>query len=692
MALNIAQRPQGVVLSTTPYSATITNSSGDALVTYTSHALSSGDVIFITSDSSYYNGFWQAVYIDANTFKLRRFTYDSSLLYVTNASISFYKSQTTHYFSSVHLPIIYRLQSTLWPTNQADTARTMTVTNSAGYCAIVASGDIKATGSAQELEYVKIVTDAGTYDGVYKIIDYSSDTSFVIDLEYSAATETSLELGTSTIQYYYSNYHANVRIYAGITGTGAVIKPVSLITEVEAVPDSDSIVTININEFLKSKVDILLNDPALATMPRDINAFCEFYITYAESYDYTLGGYTLGTYVSSYTDDSGTVGYAVNSKLPFKNRYSGFMSEYLGNARKFLTMFTDPVLFVGSYYDIGFINEDLPLIYLRRQRYLNGSLVGTSYDQITDYNEGIYRQQVSQELTEDRVDVSLVANNTGTFPVNIAINTSAVTTVVQSQTINWYLPAGVAVTGTYDYAISISATADAGDSTMATITYVHDDGTTTTVFTITRTGSAGTDTASNQAFPTPTKNVVQITIQCVIISVGPNANSINSSITLDDFVNAYVAISETKQIEVNSDCSNQDLYLTWKNPLGGHDYWKFTAEKEYGVDILDVQESEKNLITEWPNSFGEFADTVTFDISRTAKDTVLVRSQNLTLGQAQAMKYIKTSPLVQIMTSKTDRRTVKVDKSSFVVYSESDKLYGIQFTITYTDDIPSQSL
>lgn len=158
------------------------------------------------------------------------------------------------------------------------------------------------------------------------------------------------------------------------------------------------------------------------------------------------------------------------------------------------------------------------------------------------------------------------------------------------------------------------------------------------------------------------------------------------------FADTTIILSEIKTIEVNPDCSNQELYLTWKNPLGEHDYWKFTAEKEYGVDILEVKESENNLITNWPKSYGEFADTVKFDISRTANDTILVRSQNLTLEQIQAMKYIKTSPLVQIMVSKTDRRTVRVDGSSFTTYNETDKLYGIQFTISYTNDIESQSL
>lgn len=129
-----------------------------------------------------------------------------------------------------------------------------------------------------------------------------------------------------------------------------------------------------------------------------------------------------------------------------------------------------------------------------------------------------------------------------------------------------------------------------------------------------------------------------------------------------------------------------------KNYLGGHDYWLFTAEKDYGVDITDVKETQANINLNWPNSYGEFADTINQDISRTSYNTILVRSQNLTLEQANALKYIKTSPLVQIMDSISNRRTVQVDSSSFIVYSESDKLYGIQFTITFTDEIPSQSL
>jgi len=326
MALTIQQRPRGPIISTTPLTATITDNSGDAVFTYVAHGLSNGNLIFISSDYSYYNGFWNVVYLSADTFSVNRFPGDENALYIANQSVTFYKSTSYHYFNSVHLPIRYTLTSNLYPQNGEDTARSVSsFSNDNGYTRLNLSGDIKATGSAQTLEFVKLTVNS--VESVYQILNWYSDTSITVDLEYDGGTVF------GNCQYYYSNYHANIRVYAGITGTGSVLKPVELITEFDAVPYGTlNIIEININEYLKDKVDVLLNDPSLVTMPRDINAFCEFYITYAESYDQSLDGYTLGTYTSSYTSDSGTVGYAVNSKLPFKNRYSGYMSEYLPEA------------------------------------------------------------------------------------------------------------------------------------------------------------------------------------------------------------------------------------------------------------------------------------------------------------------------------------------------------------------------
>lgn len=157
-------------------------------------------------------------------------------------------------------------------------------------------------------------------------------------------------------------------------------------------------------------------------------------------------------------------------------------------------------------------------------------------------------------------------------------------------------------------------------------------------------------------------------------------------------LNTDAVVSEVKTINVDSECSNQNIYLTWLNNLGGFDYWNFTAEKEKIVDVFDTQETTKDVFQNWPNSYGEFSDTIRQETSRQSRHQVLVRSQHITEENLEAIKYIKSSILVQIVVSKYDRRTVIVDKDSFTWTREGDKVHSIQFVISYTDDIPSQSL
>lgn len=132
------------------------------------------------------------------------------------------------------------------------------------------------------------------------------------------------------------------------------------------------------------------------------------------------------------------------------------------------------------------------------------------------------------------------------------------------------------------------------------------------------------------------------------------------------------------------------IYITFLNYLGGVEYFFFTAEKEFQVDITDSGTTKKNLLPGWPNSYGMTADTIEKQTYRTSRRRTLVRSQHLTENQRDVLAYIKISPVVQIITSRTDRRTVIVDTDSFKIYDESEKLYTIQFSITYTDELPSQ--
>jgi hypothetical protein len=130
--------------------------------------------------------------------------------------------------------------------------------------------------------------------------------------------------------------------------------------------------------------------------------------------------------------------------------------------------------------------------------------------------------------------------------------------------------------------------------------------------------------------------------------------------------------------------------ITFLNYLGGFEYFFFTAKKEYGVDVEEVGETRENILPNWPNSWGLNADTIDKQTFRKSRDYVIVRSQYLSLNQLQVLKLIRTSPLVQLMVTRLDRRTVIVDSDSFKVYDEADKLFSVAFKIGFTNLNPSQ--
>lgn len=466
-------------------------------------------------------------------------------------------------FNSVHLPIVYKLSSDKWPNNTVDTVRTATQSDDAGYTKLALSGDIKATGSANELEYVKV--EVNGEEGIYQIFTWYSDTSITIDLDYDAGNTI------GDVQYYYANYHGRFKIYSGLrVGHFAnLLKPYRLLTEVKALPNSSGEIILNINEILKSDIKILDNDPPILAERNDIDSFCEFYIEYAEAYDYSVDGYTLNTYVGSYTSDSANYAIAVNSKLPFRNGYGGVMTEYVGTTQKFLTLFTKPTIFYNNYFELSFLRQVGDDSQMRFRRYLNGSLFATNYIPIDENDEGFYRVEIFPLGDEDKFIVDL--------------------------------------------------------------------------------------------FDTGTSEVV----------------------------------SESIEIDIDRNCYNNQIHLSWRNYLGAMEYWSFTAEKEYGIEIEDVKTAERNIFINWPSSWN--AEKIKYDIQRNSRENILVRSQNLTLDQVNAIKYIKTSPLVQVnerdpLSGANLKYNVLVDSSSFTVYTETDKLYSISFTILKTVQVASLSL
>ena len=472
-------------------------------------------------------------------------------------------------FNCVHLPIVYEYSSDLFPTNTVDSPVAVTgFSDDNGYCRLTLFADIKATGNANELEFVKVEVDG--VEDVYQIYNYYSDTDITIDLGYDAG----FVFGDA--QYYYSNYHGRFKIYAGLrTGhTYNSDKPTRLITEIRAVPDSSGVIKININEILKSDIDIL----GEGTYNNDITQFTEFYVDFAESYDQSLDGYTLVSYVSSYTDDSSNYAIAVNAKLPFRNAQGGSMSDYYSDApfngpSQFLEFVqTNSTIFVGFPYKVYWLNKEASTTLILKQYDNTDTLIQTDTFTYTD-DEGVYQ---SDDLE------SYIISNAHYCTVEVP-------------------------------------------------------------------------------------------------------NDISYALT---------------RLEINRECYSYGIYLKWRNFLGGMNYWLFTAEKDHSIEIESVKQSEEDIFINFPASYNNNATRIKYDTQRNARMSMLVRSQNLTRGQLETIKYIKTSPLVIFVQDNSANSytyyqagsNVLVDSASFLVYSESDKLYSISFNIQMTDTIPSQSL
>lgn len=844
MAVTVNKRPEGYIITnqiSTP-NAFVTNNTGRAQYFVTLHGLATNTPLYVKSSVGEYNGFKLADVIDANNFLLKDdlFTY---VPFVKNptSNILYYAGVSGHEWGCVHLPLVYKLSNTLWPTNSADTVRGISnVTDSNGYCNITATADIKATGSAAALEFVKI-TNATDDDlnGVWQIITYSSDTSFVLNIPYSSANDTALT--GALIQYYYNNYVTKVQVWGGLNSGHTYYgqKPFELLATLDLIPDEDNICMFSVSEILRKQIEIE-NNLLLGTLPNNLDAWTGFFIKYGEEYD-DSDGTTLSRSTVTYTSDlSSFEGKAVNSILPFKNVYSGAMSEYVSadSDQKFLTNWERPTIFSGKYFDLGFIsgfynNFSNPALSefvnqgsgtawttgatpsvtladgassaILSKSFNQGFKSGITYrigmsvtnsgisntfvviaiDPVSNTVANFVQPVVSGGTTIFTVDITaagdyvyfnirmidqaalgggtLTINDYWVYPIddplfaNVELRQGGEESTVEAFDQGVYrvpltdpscdedsvdvvlykseiLPLDPPSTWTddaawtsknftqFDLTDNIWPPGPSGSHTnlaatvgnkirfpvTATLTgsvngsvgfslYLVDGGA------IVRSNeqiSLLTPATSPQTFEieltaTGTATVMHLAAGAVTGSTG-TSGTVGLTLTFPEtYTRTTDQISETKTLDINCDCvptkAEEGIYLSWQNNVGHFDYWFFTAYKDHITDIVDSGEKGINTFPDWPESRGEFADTDRKRQNyRGSFYQLLVRSQHLTKEQVQAISRIKTSPLVQIVNSIYDRRTVIVDADSFTEYKEDQKLYEITFTITYTDDVPSQ--
>lgn len=125
------------------------------------------------------------------------------------------------------------------------------------------------------------------------------------------------------------------------------------------------------------------------------------------------------------------------------------------------------------------------------------------------------------------------------------------------------------------------------------------------------------------------------------------------------------------------------IIISWYNTIGGLEVFNFQARKSYGWTIGKVEKSQRDVFASWEDNFTN-ADQDIDITSIKANERVIVRSQNLSLQQINAISQIKISPRVK----DEDRGiVVDVDRNSFNYRTDHDKRHEISFTITYPDQI-----
>ena len=151
-------------------------------------------------------------------------------------------------------------------------------------------------------------------------------------------------------------------------------------------------------------------------------------------------------------------------------------------------------------------------------------------------------------------------------------------------------------------------------------------------------------------------------------------------------------LSETKTVKIATSCNK--IYLRWLNQPGGWDGWEFQARNDKGLDVRDRKIVRRNIYNDFDTDF-VYGTTQDDYYDTEAYETRSIATQWLTRDEVENLAlWLKTSNKVQeIFTSdesgctRYKHRTVLIDRDSFIYLPSENKLYSLNFTYRYTDQM-----
>jgi hypothetical protein len=354
--ITVINRPLGHRLTDQELPASVTDSGGEALfTTASSHGLSQGDYIYVISNFDAYNGFKYIYSPTYNTFKLKEFETGDVVEFKQVTDLEYRVSVLEHGWSAVNQPIVYEIESDLYPNNVDEEAYTPNVivsqADSNGYTLLNLSA---ALSDPTALAWIELV-GSGELAGPYQILSAPQAWQVVINLAYDASNILS---GYQVVKYY-KNYCMNVQVWAGLGADHLwyLEKPYELAATLQFVPDENGRAKFSIAEILRGYITTR-NNLTLDTLPNNLDFMVAFYIETFESYDQS-DGTDVTTFNGEVSEEDDFTGHAVNASMPFKSLYQSFMSEYVNESTEtaaWLSIQDEPVTIVGYFFDLSFLN------------------------------------------------------------------------------------------------------------------------------------------------------------------------------------------------------------------------------------------------------------------------------------------------------------------------------------------------
>jgi len=204
--VTVISRPLGHKLTDASVEAAVSDIGAGALfTTQFAHGLSDGDYIYVQSQIESYNGF---KYVDAyayDSFRLRESENGEYVPYKQSVEVEYRVSVLNHGWLAISQPIVYELQSDLWPNNEPEEAYVARIVDSVadaeGYTQLNLS---TALSYPYALDFIELV-GSGSLAGPYQIITVLQPWSIVINLAYSASTSSVVGSPTDHSSTYKSN-------------------------------------------------------------------------------------------------------------------------------------------------------------------------------------------------------------------------------------------------------------------------------------------------------------------------------------------------------------------------------------------------------------------------------------------------------------------------------------------------------